>query len=85
VADLHALVLAELDRVDPHRPTNRALRAAVELHAPVPYHETSPNWLICHGCDMDGYEAERPPSPCSTIQAVARELGIDTGGDRGPG
>lgn len=31
----------------------------------------------CEGCDMDGYDAERPDWPCRTVQAVAEHYGID--------
>lgn len=76
MVDLHTAVLAELDRLDPHRLTTlgKALRAVVELHAPKPYFEGRTDWLVCPGCDMSGYDAEHPDWPCSTIQAIAREL-----------
>jgi hypothetical protein len=52
-----------------------ALRAVVELHAPVFNFEGSqiPN---CRGCDKPR-TARRPPWPCRTVQAIARELGIE--------
>lgn len=31
----------------------------------------------CDGCDMDGYECERPEWPCRTVRAVAEVYGID--------
>jgi hypothetical protein len=82
--DLHQKLLAELDDryVDIlaeqrlGRSLVEALRAVVELHAPVPYFEHTPDWLVCHGCDLDGYDAQHPPWPCSTIQAITRELGV---------
>jgi hypothetical protein len=36
--------------------------------------------LECHGCDEGGgYDWDWPDSPCSTIQAITRELGVDGG------
>lgn len=79
MSDLHARVLAELDAIDAllvHkiRPVV-ALRAVVELHAPVERFEGS-TLPVCRGCDKHR-TAKRPPWPCSTIQAIARELGVD--------
>jgi hypothetical protein len=51
-----------------------ALRAVVELHAPVD-RGAGP---ICAGCHLPGISfvwAER----CTTVQAIARELGIEAG------
>jgi hypothetical protein len=52
-----------------------ALRAVVERHAPV--EDRIGDTLVgleCHGCDTGGgYD---PDWPCSTIQDVARELGV---------
>ena len=31
----------------------------------------------CEGCDMNGYDAERPYWPCRTVQAVAHHHGIE--------
>ena len=57
-----------------------ALRAVVELHAPVP-HTLHGNLIrnVCEGCDAGAYAEESPDWPCSTVQAVARELGIEAG------
>jgi hypothetical protein len=71
VSTLHERKLAALadDRFD--SPTEvrlaRALRAVVELHAPYLDH-----W--CGHC-VEDHEPEQ--YPCSTIQAIARELGMD--------
>lgn len=54
-----------------------ALRAVVELHAPVLRFEGS-EIPVCRGCDKPRM-ARRPPWPCSTIQTIARELGVDHG------
>jgi hypothetical protein len=73
VSDLHERLLAEIDRcqdgIGPDGGLGDALRAVVELHAPVklPIGET----LYCDGC------GNLPSWPCSTIQAIARELGVD--------
>lgn len=77
---LHQQLLDRIDAVSgpPSYPRlGKALRAVVELHKPVPRFDHTPDWLVCHGCDMDGYDAEHPPWPCSTVQAIARELGIE--------
>jgi hypothetical protein len=51
-----------------------ALRAVVELHAPDWYH---PYYYGCRGCDADGYEWEPPEWPCSTVELIARVLGVE--------
>lgn len=60
-----------------------ALRAVVELHAPKPLFDGASGWtgdfLVCHGCDIDGAGAERPEWPCSTIKAIASALGVEIG------
>jgi hypothetical protein len=33
----------------------------------------------CEGCDVDGYEAERPEWPCRTVAVVAAHYGIRMG------
>ena len=49
----------------------RALRAVVELHAPA-----SDQPQLCRTCWNEGAE-DYHGWPCSTIQAIARELGVD--------
>ncbi len=44
-----------------------ALRAVVELHAP----DAESPWACDHCSSLE------IPYPCSTIQAIARELGVD--------
>lgn len=53
-----------------------AVRAVVELHKPEPTHPGPLSTLVCHGCELDGYDAEHPPWPCWTITAIAEALGI---------
>lgn len=52
-----------------------ALRAVVELHAPsrrISGLSGELLWIECAGCRDDA-----PAWPCPTIQAIARELGVD--------
>jgi hypothetical protein len=79
---LHAQLLAELDRHDPHRllTLGKAVRAVVELHAPVEDSYLASRWLDCRGCDSRGEHADWP---CRTVLAIARELGIEAGEGRG--
>jgi hypothetical protein len=56
-----------------------ALRAVVELHAPV--WDSCREWE-CQGCDADGYDWEPPSWPCSTTELVARVLGVQLRGAR---
>jgi hypothetical protein len=55
-----------------------ALRAVVELHAPV----LNGIWWECRGCDADGHDWEPPIWPCSTTELVARVLGVQLRGAR---
>jgi len=52
--------------------TDPVARAVLDLHSS----ETieAPR---CDGCDIEGYECERPEWPCRTVQAVAGHYGID--------
>lgn len=53
------------------------VRAVLELHKPEPYSALTPDgYQVCTGCDGDGYEWERPASPCSTIRVIADALGV---------
>jgi hypothetical protein len=78
---LHERLLAELDRLDPHRLTTlgKVADAVVKLHAPS---DTYPNstirigWTACCGCECSGYEWEYPDYPCSTICTIAEALGV---------
>lgn len=86
MSDLHARLVAELDPTTPwdadrDEHVYAALRAVVELHAPVPLFEDEPDEPpVCAVgiiyCD-DGGHVHHEPYPCSTIQAIARELGVD--------
>jgi hypothetical protein len=85
VSTLHEKLLAELDSYERAMPQPGnlidALRAVVELHAPT--EDRIGDRLVrfeCQGCDTGGgYDWEYPRWPCSTIQAIARELGVDGG------
>jgi hypothetical protein len=74
VSTLHEKLLAELDPAVPwdadrDERAYAALRAVVELHAEAPN-----SWGSCAEC----YSSEGLVGwPCSTIQAIARELGVD--------
>jgi hypothetical protein len=70
-ADLHAAIVDEIAHFD--GPVDRALRAVVELHAPHDRLMGGP--IVCGHCN--GTHGEDDPWPCSTIQAIARELGVD--------
>jgi len=81
VPDLHAQLLAELDdryadilgeqRLG--RSLVEALRAVVEMHAPIRHVITGVGVVVgCRTCFDSAW-------PCSTIQVIARELGVDGG------
>jgi hypothetical protein len=53
------------------------LRAVVELHKPTTFLRRPLATPICDTCSADD-DAHDVPSPCSTIQAIARELGVDS-------
>jgi hypothetical protein len=80
---LHQQALDALDRYSGAMGTGRlvgALRAAVELHAPVPCNYgncLNAGHRVCKTCGS-GINAD----DCSTVQAIARELGVQEG-DRG--
>jgi hypothetical protein len=83
VSTLHEQLLASIDETERNTGGTGgwgdALRAVVELHRPEPYSTHNPiaaAYLVCHGCDMDGYEAEHPEWPCSTIRTIAEALGV---------
>jgi hypothetical protein len=72
VSDLHEQLLAELDHARRARGRDEmvaALRAVVKRHAPIISLITG----AIVGC-QDNYGE---PWPCSTIQVIARELGVD--------
>lgn len=80
--DLHAELLHHLDRIDEDAmgfsavPTlTAALRAVVELHAPVREGRVFA-YYTCSGCDNGSYAIDSPDWPCSTVQAVAAALGL---------
>ncbi|MER7002227.1 hypothetical protein ABT297_04150 [Dactylosporangium sp. NPDC000555] len=83
-ADLHQRLLAYLDdllySVGPDGGTGDAVRAVVELHKP----ELFGGIVACLACSPGMPPPILMPAPCLTIQAIARELGIEqAGGDRG--
>jgi hypothetical protein len=78
VADLHERLLGNLaeiltldgweDQVDERL---RALRAVVELHAPIQ--------LVLAGTPDQFIRCRECPGGCDTITAIARELGVEIG------
>lgn len=48
------------------------LRAVVELHAPV-----WSTWWHCDGCDLGVHAEDTPDWPCSTVELIAEQLGVD--------
>lgn len=55
--------------------TDGTLRDVVRLHAPMwDLHQ-----YVCRGCDADGYEWEPPQWPCSTVELIADQLGVELG------
>lgn len=74
MSTLHEKLLARLDEEDIGDNVATALRAVVELHAP----EFFGGHIACLACSPG-----MPPPilvlwrDCSTIQAIARELGVD--------
>jgi hypothetical protein len=48
-------------------------------HAPV-FNDLAP-YVVCEGCDMEGFECERPEWPCSTYQLVGKYYGATFSGD----
>jgi hypothetical protein len=76
--DLHERLLAVIGQHGGPLGTGAALRAVVELHAPEPC-----NYSHCRNPDTHRvcvHCGQGTNAPCSTIQAIARELGVD---DRG--
>jgi hypothetical protein len=91
VSDLHARLVAELNRPwevwapkSPGEVLGRirlALRAVVELHSFRPcqnaVRDNHPLPGNCAGCDpLNEDSCDSNPWPCSTIQVIARELGL---------
>lgn len=79
VSTLHERLLARLDEEDIGDNVASALRAVVELHAPF---QRSTLSLGCRACStpvhtLPGRYVTVVNWPCSTIQAIARELGVD--------
>jgi hypothetical protein len=83
VADLHQQLLAELDRCDPHGPAVKALRAAVELHAPDEHGRCRPCTALARRAG--NHVRWRVIHPCETVQAIARELGVQEDNHHGQG
>ena len=73
---LHTRLLARLDEEDIGDNLASALRVVVELPAP----EESAGYARCDGC-LNAW-GESADWPCSTVQAIARELGVQED-DRG--
>jgi hypothetical protein len=85
----HAIAIRDTSIV-PYHEVNAALCAAVELHVPRPctgfpadgcFHLDPHN--VCSTCgSVDQYVIGEPDSTarCSTVQAIARELGVQEGG-----
>lgn len=79
MAELHKRLLAAIARYEGAMGTRTlvaALRAVVEVHEPVREGGTL-GYFTCRGCDNGSYAIDSPDWPCSTIQAIARELGVD--------
>ena len=75
---LHQQLVAALDRIDPHRVTKlgKVVGAVLELHAPVTFMRHQLDVPICGACSAND-DLHDVPAPCSTVQAIARELGIE--------
>jgi hypothetical protein len=96
---LHQQLLDELDRLDPHRVTKlgKAVGAVLELHSII---WRDIGWLdehrdeqyaeipVCVHCVPKHSHfmtwADVPEGACETVQAIAREVGIEAG-DHGQG
>jgi transcriptional regulator with XRE-family HTH domain len=74
---LHEQLLAAINQHGGPLGVGTALRAVAELHAPA-----SDQPQLCRTCWNEGAE-DYHGWPCSTIQAIARELGVPEGDDRG--
>jgi hypothetical protein len=57
--------------------TTQALRAVVELHKPIltKYMEPDVDRYECQVCREEPYYSRNAPYPCTTIQAIEKELG----------
>lgn len=80
MADVHTALLAAtsaLTVAEERTPEElaAALRAVVELHAPVREGGVF-GYNTCSGCDNGSYAIDSPDWPCSTIQVIAEQLGI---------
>jgi hypothetical protein len=73
---LHRAIVDELDRLDRWRTvrTVKALAAAVELHEEFHYERFG---MDCCGECSDVESGVFVGAPCETVQAIARELGIE--------
>jgi hypothetical protein len=52
----------------------KALRAVVELHKPIQYPTSTNLGDECGICRQEPYYSANEPYPCSTIQAIEKEL-----------
>jgi hypothetical protein len=52
----------------------RVLRAVVELHKPIQYPTSTNLGDECGICRQEPYYSANEPYPCSTIQAIEKEL-----------
>lgn len=92
MSTLHEQLVAELDHARRARGRDEmvaALRVVVELHKPVtfwrPWGDEPPSCQACKPIKVDRIDdagtwtedSQPAPWPCSTIQAIARELGVD--------
>jgi hypothetical protein len=73
-------LLAELDKrieftheLGGYHPEQHALRAVVDLHKPWYRPGVTGNYPLCKNCYT--YEGSKISYPCSTIQAIEKELG----------
>lgn len=76
--DLHERLLARLAEEDIGDNVAKALRAVVELHAPDEHGRCRPCTELVR--QAGNHVRWRVPHPCETVQAIARELGVDDHG-----
>jgi hypothetical protein len=78
VSTLHERLLVVIGQHGGPLGTGAALRAVVELHRPVSFWRPYPDPEQCYSCRSDRSDTGTVTWPCSTIQAIARELGVDS-------
>lgn len=59
-----------------------AARAVLELHKPQDVYPSGrpTGQTLCFGCDVEGFGAEHPEWPCSTVKVIGAALGVSTDG-----